>query len=269
MWELDHNEDWSPKNWCFWTVVLEKTLESSLDCKIKPVNPKGYQPWIFIGRTDIWSWNSNTLATDAKRQFIEKDPNDGKDRRQEEKGVTEDEMVGWHHWLNGHEFEQAPGDNEGQGSLMCCSPWGRKELNMTEQLKNNSSAGDTSSIPGSGRSTAGGSANLLQYSCLENPMDGGAWRASVHEVTKSRTQLSKWTTSAIIRILFGAILFVWITTNFGKFLKRWEYQTTWPASWEICMQVRKQQLELDMGQQTGSKSGMEYVIALYIVTLLI
>ena len=125
MWELDHKEGWALKNWCFWAVVLEKTLESPLDCKeIQPVNPKGNQSWIFIGRNDaefespiLWSLNKNNLN-------IGKDPGAGKDWRHEEKGMTEDEMVGSHHRLNGHEFEQAPGVGDGQGSLACCSPWG-------------------------------------------------------------------------------------------------------------------------------------------------
>ena len=133
MWELDHKKSRAPKNWCFWTVVLEKTLGSPLDCKeMKPVNPKGNQPWIFIGRTDAEApilWTSG-----VKRQLIGKDPDAGKDGRQKEKGTTKDEMVGWHHWLNGHEFEQAPGDGEGQGSLACCSPWGHKEMDTTEWL---------------------------------------------------------------------------------------------------------------------------------------
>ena len=125
--------NWALKNWCFWNVVLEKTLESSLDCKeIKPDNPKENQPWIFIGRTE-----AETLILwppDAKNWPIGKDPNTGKDWRQEEKGVTEDEMVGWHHQLNGHEFEQALGGGDRQGSLACCSPWGLKESDTTEWL---------------------------------------------------------------------------------------------------------------------------------------
>ena len=136
MWELDHKEGWAPKNWCFWTVVLEKTLEIPLDCKeIKSVNPKGNQSWIFIRRTDVEApilW-----LPDAKSQLIRKDPDAGKDWRQEEKGMAEDKMVGWHHRLNGHEFEQAPGDGDGQESLMRCSPWGRKESDMTERLNTN------------------------------------------------------------------------------------------------------------------------------------
>ena len=99
MWELDYKEGWAPKNWCFWTMVLEKTLESPLDCRdIKPVNPKGNQPWIFIGRTDAWSYSSNKLwPPDVKSRFIGKDLDPGKDRRQDENGTTDDEMVGWHH----------------------------------------------------------------------------------------------------------------------------------------------------------------------------
>ena len=117
MWELNHKDSWALKNWCFWTVVLEKTLESPMDSKeIKPVNPKGNQPWIFIGRTDA---EAAILWPPAiKNGLIGKDPDAGKDWGQEEKGVTEDEMVGWHSRLNGHEFEQTLGDNEGQRNLV-------------------------------------------------------------------------------------------------------------------------------------------------------
>ena len=135
MWELGHKEGWAPKNWCFPTVVLEKTLENPLDCKeIKPVNPKGNQPWIFIGRTDAEAEAPILGPPDVKSQLIAKDPDAGKDWRQKEKGVTEDEIVGWYHWLKGHEFEQTPGDSEGQGNLACCSPWGCKESDTTERL---------------------------------------------------------------------------------------------------------------------------------------
>ena len=103
---LDHKEGWAPKNWCFWTVVLEKTLESPLDSKeIKLVSPKGNQSWIFIGRADAETEVPIIWPPDVKSQFIRKDPDAGRDWRQEEKEMTEDEMVGWHHWLNGHEFE--------------------------------------------------------------------------------------------------------------------------------------------------------------------
>ena len=135
MWELDYKESWVPKNWCFWTVVLEMTLQSPLDCKeIQLVTPEGSQSWIFIGRTDAEAETPILWPSSVKNWLIGKDPDAGKDQRQEEKGTTEDEMVGWHHWLNGHEFEQALGVGEGQGSLVCCSPWGCNELDMTKRL---------------------------------------------------------------------------------------------------------------------------------------
>ena len=121
--------------WCFWTVVLEKSLDSPLDCKeINPVHPKGNQSWLFIGRTDAEDETPILWPPDAKNWLIWKDPDAGKDWRQEEKGTTEDEMVEWHNWFDGHEFEQVPVVGEGQGSLACCSPWGFKELDMTVQL---------------------------------------------------------------------------------------------------------------------------------------
>ena len=128
VWELDLKEGWASKNWCFVTMVLEKTLESPLDCKeIKPVNPKGNQSWIFIGRPDAWTETPILWPPDAKSWLIRKDPDAEKDWRQEERGMTEDKKVGWHHWLNGHEFEQTLGDGEGQRSVACYSPWGHKE----------------------------------------------------------------------------------------------------------------------------------------------
>ena len=118
MWELDHKESWALKNWCFQIVVLEKTLESSLGCKeIKLVNPKGNQPWIFNGRTDAEADVPILWPPDVKSRLTGKDPEAGKDWGQEEKGVTEDEMVGWHHRLNGQDFEQALGESDGQGNL--------------------------------------------------------------------------------------------------------------------------------------------------------
>ena len=117
-WELDHQESWVPKNWCFWTVVLEKTLESPLDSKeIKAVKSKGDQSWIFIRRTDAEVEAPVLWPSDMKNWLTGKDSDAGKDWRQEEKGMTENEMVGWHHWLDGHEFEQGPGIGDGQGSL--------------------------------------------------------------------------------------------------------------------------------------------------------
>ena len=144
MWELDHHvevwqkttkfckaiilqfkkkkKSWALKNWCFWTVVLGKTLESPLDCKeIKPVHPKGNLSWIFIGRTDAVAESAIFWPPDEKIWLTGKDPDARKDWRQ--KWMTEDERIGWHHWLDGHEFEQAPGVGDGQGSLVCFSPW--------------------------------------------------------------------------------------------------------------------------------------------------
>ena len=137
MWQLDHKEDWALKNWCFQIVVLEKTLESPMDCKIKPVNPQGNQSWIFIERTDAEAGILILWPPEAKTQLTGEDPHARKEWGQENKGVTEDELVGWYHWLKGHEFEQILGDSAGQGSLVCCSPWSLKESDMTEPLINN------------------------------------------------------------------------------------------------------------------------------------
>ena len=131
--EFDHKESWTWKIWCFWSVVLEKTLESSLNCKeIQPVDPKGNQSWIFIGSTDIEPEAPILWPPDVKNCLIGKGPDTGQDWRQKEKGTTEDEMVGWHHWLDGHVFEEALGVGDGQGSLAYCSPWGHKESDPTE-----------------------------------------------------------------------------------------------------------------------------------------
>ena len=127
MWELDYRKSWAPKNWCFWTVVLEKTLESPLDCKeIQLVHPKENQSWIIIGRTDAEAETPILWPPDVKNWLLAKDPDAGEDWGQEEKGTTEDEMAGWHHRLNGYEFEWTPRVGDGQGGLACCSPWGRK-----------------------------------------------------------------------------------------------------------------------------------------------
>ena len=135
MWELDCKESWVPKNWYFWTVVLEKTLESLLNCKeIQPVYPKGNQSWIFIGRTDIGAETPILWPPDAKSWLIWKDYDTGKDWRQEKKGTTENESVGWHHRLNGHGIGWTPGVGDGQGGLVCCSSWGLKESDTTERL---------------------------------------------------------------------------------------------------------------------------------------
>ena len=129
-------ESWTiKKNWCFWTVVLEKTLESPLGCKeIQPVHPKGDQSWVFIGRTGVEAETPIFWSSDAKSWLIGKDPDAGKDWGQEEKETTEDEMVGWHHRLNGYGFGWTPGVGDGQGGLACCGSWGRKESDTTERL---------------------------------------------------------------------------------------------------------------------------------------
>ena len=141
MWESDYKESWAQKNWCFWTVVLEKTLESPLDCKeIKPVHPKEDQFWMFIGRTDAEAETPILWPPDVKSWLIWKDPDAGKDWGQEEKGTSEDEIIGWHQQLNGHEFEQAPGVSgwTGKPGMLQSKRWQRvghdwvTELNWTE-----------------------------------------------------------------------------------------------------------------------------------------
>ena len=142
MWELAHKESWALKNWCVWTVLLEKTRESPLDCKkMKSVHPKGNQSWVFIGRTDVEAETPKLWPPGLDNWLIRKDPDMGQDWKQEEKRMTEDEMAGWHRQLNGHEFEQAAGVVDGQRSLAYCSPWGHKESNMTEQLNWTDGAG--------------------------------------------------------------------------------------------------------------------------------
>ena len=124
-----------PMNWCFWSVVLEKTLEGPLDCKeIQPVHPKGDQSWVFIGRIDVEAETPILLPPHEKSWLVWKDPDAEKDWGQEEKRMTEDEMVGWHHQFNGHEFGWTPGVGDGHGGLVCCGTWGHKELDMTEWL---------------------------------------------------------------------------------------------------------------------------------------
>ena len=138
IWELDHKEVWTLKNWCFQTALLKKTLKSPLEYKeIKPVNLEWTQSWIFIGRTNDKADVPIFWPPYVKGQIIGKGSNARKDRRQENKGTIEGKMFGWHCWLSEHEFEQTPGDGETQGSLLCCSPWSNKELDMAEQLNNN------------------------------------------------------------------------------------------------------------------------------------
>ena len=172
MWELDYKESWVLKNWCFGTAVLEKTLKSPLDCKeIKPVNSKENQPWIFIGKTDaeapiLW-------PPDVKIWFIRNGPDAGKDWGKEEQGMTQYEMVRWHHWLNGHEFEQILGDGEGQGSLVCCSTLGHQESETAVQLNNKTKPYPSVFVqiysPVQHNVLFTRNISPLQYSCLENP----------------------------------------------------------------------------------------------------
>ena len=187
-------ESWTIKKAeCRWIDAFElwywRRLESPLDCKeIQPVYPKGDQSWVFIGRTDVEAETPILWPPDAKSWLIWKDPDAGKDWGQEEKGMTEGEMVGWHHRLNGHEFGWTLGVGDGQGDLVSCSPWGHKESDMTKWLNwtelklqssgfpdcsvvrnlpvNTGDTRDTNLIPGSGRSPRVGNGNPLQYSCL-------------------------------------------------------------------------------------------------------
>ena len=134
-WVLDYEDSWALKNWWFWTVVLDKTPESPLDCKeVQPVHPKGDQSWVFIGRTDAEAETPVLWPPHAKSWLIGKDPDGGRDWGQEEKGTTEDEMAGWHHQLDGHEFGWTLGFGDGQGGLACCNSWSCKESDTTERL---------------------------------------------------------------------------------------------------------------------------------------
>ena len=136
MWDLDCEEGWVPKNWCFWTVVLEKTLESPLDCKeIQPVHSKRDQPWDIFGRYDAKAETPVLWPPHVKSWLIGKDSDAGRDWGQEEKGTTEDEMAGWHHGLDGRESGWTPGVGDGQGGQACCNSWGHKESDTTERLK--------------------------------------------------------------------------------------------------------------------------------------
>ena len=135
MWESDYKENWAQKNWCFWTVVLKRTHESPWDCKeIQPVHPKGDQSWVFVGRTDAEAETPILWLPHAKSWLIGKYFDAGRDWGQEEKGMTEDEMAGWHHQLYGRESEWTLGIGDGQGGLACCDSWGRKEPDRTERL---------------------------------------------------------------------------------------------------------------------------------------
>ena len=209
MWELDHKKGWVLKNWCFWTVKLEKTLWESLGLQgDQPINPKGTQSWIFIGGADAEAEAPILWISDVKTWPLKETLMLGKIEGRRRRG-WQDEMVAWHHQLNGHEFKQAPGDGEGQGSLVCCRPWGWKESDTTEQLNNKISltglqsgslvknlpastenTGDEGSFPGLVRSPGQGNGHSLKYSYLGNSMGNGAWQATIHGVAKSQIWLS-------------------------------------------------------------------------------
>ena len=230
------------KEWCFWTVMLEKTFESPFDCKeIKPVNPKGNQSWILIGRTDVEAETPILWPPDTKNWLLGKDPDAGKDWRQGEKGTTEDEVVRWHHQLYGHEFQQAPGVGNGQGSLVCYSPWGCKELDMTEWLNwaelnwtsrrakqsilneinpEYSLEGLTLKLQSFGHlmwradslektlllGKIEGRGRMSLSKLQEIVKDREGWHAAVHRVTKSQTQLREWTKACLPWALPGDIV---------------------------------------------------------------
>ena len=194
---LYRKQSWTPKNWCFWTVVLEKTLESPWDCKeIQPVHSKGDQLWDFFGRNDAKAETPVLWLPHVKSWLTGKDSHAGRDWGQEEKGTTEDEMAGWHHWLNGCEFEWTPGVGDGQGGLACYDSWGCKESDMTERLiwsdgkKSACHVGDPGLISELRRSPGEGHDNTFYYSCLDNSMDRGAWQTTDREVIKRPTWLS-------------------------------------------------------------------------------
>ena len=173
----------STKNWCFWTVVLEKTLESPLDCKeIQLVHSEGDQAWDFFGRNDAKAETPVLWPPHAKSWLIGKHSDAGRDWGQEEKGMSEDEMAGWHHWLDGRESEWTPGVGDGQGGLACRDSWGHKESDTTERLIWSDLIG---------LEIGEGNGNPLQFPCLENPRDGGAWWAAVYGIVQSWTWLKR------------------------------------------------------------------------------
>ena len=207
MWELDHKQGWMPRNWCFWTVALEKTPESPLECKeIKPVNPKENQPWIFVGKTHVEAEATLFWPPDEKSGLIGKDSDAGKYWRQK-KRAAENEMVRQHHWLNGYESEQTLGDTGGQRNLACTvhgvtksqrlNKWCWIKISVNSGFPGGSdgqesicNAGDLGSSPGWGKSPGEGNGYPLLFSCLENSMDRWAWQAAPYGIRKSQTWLS-------------------------------------------------------------------------------
>ena len=184
MWELEYKESWTPKNWSFWIVVLEETLESSLDCKeIQSVHPKRDQSWVFIGRTAIEAETPILWPPDAESWLTWKDPDVRKVWRQEEKGTTEDEMIGWHHQNNGHGFGWTLWVGDGQGGLVCCASWDHRVSHYWETELN-----WTLAISCLTRSYLLCSAAKSLQSCLTlcDPRDGSPPGSSVHEILQGR-----------------------------------------------------------------------------------
>ena len=203
IWELDHKESWAPKNWCFWTVVLEKTLGSPLDCKeLEPVHPKGDQSWMFIGRTDAETETPVLWSPDVKSRVTGKDGAAGETGGRRRKW-WQDKMAGWQHGLSGHGFEQVLGDGEDREawraavhgvskSWTCLSDWTAASKGLPWRLSEwrVCNAGDVGLIPGLGRRPGEGTGTTPQCSCLGNPRNRGAWQATAHEVAKRQTRLS-------------------------------------------------------------------------------
>ena len=271
MWELDYKGSWAHKNWCFWTMVLEKTLES----------PRRSNQSIL---KEIWTEASILWPPDMKSQLTGKDPDAGKDWRREEKGTTEDEIVGWHHRFNGHEFEQALGVGDGQGRLACRSPWVAKSWTKLSYLTKLtfimifckvkscvvkvlcakgqfSCQSQRKAMPKNVWITIQlRSCHMLArlYSKSFKLGFSSTWmknfqmyKLGFEEAEEPEIKYPIWITeeensrktSTSVSLTTLKLLTVWITTNCGKFLKRWEYQITLPVSWETCMQVKKQQSE--------------------------
>ena len=182
MWELDCEESWVPKNRCFWTVVLEKTLESPLDFReIQPIHSKGDQSWVFFGRNDAEAETPVLWPPHAKSWLIGKDSDAGREWGQEKKGTTEDEMAGWHHWLDGHEFEWTQGVGDGQGGLACFYGVAKRRTRLSDWTELNQLNGVIES---------------LKIKLIVNMLftrDREVWHAAVHGISKSQTRLSDWT----------------------------------------------------------------------------
>ena len=195
MWELDCEESWTPKNWCFWTVVLEKTLESPLDYKeIQPIHSKGDQSWVFFERTDAKAETAVLWPPHAKSWLIGKDSDAGRDWGQEEKGTTEDEMAGWHHWLDGQEFGWTLGVGDGQGGLACCSSWGHKESDTTEQLN------WTDTVKGFGMVNKAEIDVFLELSCFfHDPTDVGNLISASSAFSKTSLNIWKFTVHVLLK----------------------------------------------------------------------